>query len=220
MEFLPTEQVTAFLSRMFKGEDESEECEGCKSTSERDEISQPSKVPVLSRLGSGNLIQNLGIMLVIALAIVLFLLILVLMKYLGRRYERVSELYKNLRNKVYYNTLIRYVIQSTLKIQIASCTTIGMITWSTFKETSQGILAIFLMTLFTICPLLFALVLYRNNDNLHKQAMRAKIGTMYPGVWLEEDENNRFQLSLIIVFLVRRSIFVALTFSLYDYPSL
>ena len=49
--------------------------------------------------------------------------------------------------------------------------------------------------------------------------MRNKIGSMYVGVLLIEGENN-FGLTISVVFLLRRTLFVGITFGLLDYPGL
>ena len=82
----------------------------------------------------------------------------------------------------------------------------------------QGIFAIVLMTGFTSFPLIFAWVMYANLRNLNTEVIQNKIGSMYLGVWIEGKSN--FGLSLSIVFLIRRSIFVAITFALYNHPGI
>ena len=48
--------------------------------------------------------------------------------------------------------------------------------------------------------------------------MRRKIGSLYQGVSLEE--NAPYGLTLVVVFLIRRSLFVGITFALIDQPGL
>ena len=74
------------------------------------------------------------------------------------------------------------------------------------------------MFAFTQAPMLFAWVMSTNYDNLDKDSVKRKIGSMYLGVYLEGDDT--FGLSVAVVFLIRRSLFVAITFALIDHPAL
>ena len=78
-----------------------------------------------------------------------------------------------------------------------------MLNWSTFLEVSQGLISIVLLIAFTLTPFLFMSVLFENYEHLNKKLMRDKIGSMYPGVWLDEDDTHNFGISLTIIFLFR-----------------
>ena len=101
-------------------------------------------------------------MFIIALVIGLFLLLLKIVKYISLRKYEWYRIYMTIIEKVYYNLLIRYFLQATLKMQIAACTTIVLVSWITVSEISQGIISIVLMTALTLQPLLFIWVLYKN----------------------------------------------------------
>ena len=113
---------------------------------------------------------------------------------------------------------IRYIMNSTLKIQIATYTTIALCSWTTVAGVSQGIAASILLLAYVSCPIFFALVLWANFENLDKELIQNKIGSMYTHVDLEDRQT--YGLALNIVFLIRRTIFVVITFALYDHPSL
>ena len=98
------------------------------------------------------------------------------------------------------------------------CTTIKLVDWTAATGKVQGSLAIFLMFAFTQAPFLFAWIMSANYDNLDKDSVKRKIGSMYLGVHLKGDDT--LGLSVAIVFLLRRSIFVAITFALIDHPAL
>ena len=132
MEFLPTDDVINFLSELMGLDDEEGKCEDCDivmSTRRLDEADESaddntdehSDQLTVSSLGSQNLVRNLGIMLVIALIIALLLLLDRLLKLLVKRYSWLQKLYKLIHDKIFYNLFIRYILQSTLKIQIAAC---------------------------------------------------------------------------------------------------
>ena len=70
----------------------------------------------VSNFGSDNLIKNMGIMLVVALGITLFVLIFKLMKWFAYTDYKWYRRYMMLHDKIFYNLFIRYILQSTLKL--------------------------------------------------------------------------------------------------------
>ena len=99
---------------------------------------------------------------------------------------------------------------------MAACTTVALTSWDTTTESAQGAFAIGIIVLFWFWPIIFASVMYQNYSNLGTERIKTKIGTMYPDVLLKT--NHTFSLSLTIVFLLRRFLFVLITFTLYDHP--
>ena len=69
-----------------------------------------------SNFGTANLIGNMGIMLIIALVIVIFLIIFWIARYLVLSDYRYYRVYMTIYDKIFYNMFIRYVMQSTLKL--------------------------------------------------------------------------------------------------------
>ena len=73
-----------------------------------------------------------------------------------------------------------------------------------------------MLVFLNICPFFFLLVLCRNRDTLDHPATESRIGTLYSG--LRGDKSGVWSYSF--VFLLRRTLFVALTFGLLDEPGL
>ena len=120
MEFIPTERIIDFFSSTL-GCDIEPNCADCIEDSEAssrqlEEQSDPSNFEndssssAMQNLGSNNLVRNLGIMLVIALAIVILLIVIRLMKCTKHRYQKVHTLYRKVNEKVFYNLFIRYIL--------------------------------------------------------------------------------------------------------------
>ena len=93
MEFLPKEQAIDFVSDLLRL-DEDETCNQCNDArgETRRLASQEALVYSSPIKGSPNLVRNLGIMFVIALAIGLVLIVSRLIKCLQNRYERARRL--------------------------------------------------------------------------------------------------------------------------------
>ena len=57
-----------------------------------------------------------------------------------------------------------------------------------------------------------------NYNHLDRYKVKKLIGSMYSEIWL--DKLSIYSLAYTIVFLLRRSVFVAITFVLLDYPGI
>ena len=72
-----------------------------------------------------------------------------------------------------------------------------------------------ILTILTlVIPVLFSVTLLRNRKDLAKEPVRKKIGALYE----HHNPEQAFVGTYPIVFLVRRSLFVGLTFALYNFP--
>ena len=76
----------------------------------------------------------------------------------------------------------------------------------------QLLLLIFL----NLIPIVFIGVLYKNRRSLNTDFTKKRIGSMYQTV----QPITKYSLTYPVIFLFRRSVFVAMTFYLFDYPVL
>ena len=66
-----------------------------------------------------------------------------------------------------------------------------------------------------MCPFLFLAIMILNKENLHKKEIREKIGTLYNGLRpVSSVAGHSF------VFLIRRSVFVAISFLIFEDPNI
>ena len=73
-----------------------------------------------------------------------------------------------------------------------------------------------ILVILNLTPFVLAFVLWRNRTNLSHPDAKQKIGSLYE---LHNSEKKHVA-TYPIVFLVRRSFFVMITFALYNYPGL
>ena len=82
------------------------------------------------------------------------------------KYEWYAR-YMTINDLIFYNLFIRYILQSTLKIQIAAGTTLMVLNgWSETKDIAQGVASILILTVMILCPVGFIVILYKNYENL------------------------------------------------------
>ena len=115
MEFLPTDGITAWLSEKLGLESgcDGDACDVSEANRRLldDEVdgADITKVKKTSNFGTTSLINNMGIMLIIALAIVLFLILFFLLRCLVLYDYKYYRIYMTLYDKMFYNMFIRYI---------------------------------------------------------------------------------------------------------------
>ena len=116
MDFIPKEDIQKELKDYIGLEKESDEIQKIENGPGEQAIG-------IDRVGSTSLIDNLGVFLLIGIFIVLIFLLLGLLYLIQRCCPgRIRKCYQLIKKKLLYNTILRYVLQSTLKIQIAAYT--------------------------------------------------------------------------------------------------
>ena len=74
------------------------------------------------KLGSTDLVSNMGAMLLLAFVLIFIALLMVILYFMSKKCGR--QCYETLKKKLLYNPFLRYVLQSSLKLQMASCAVI------------------------------------------------------------------------------------------------
>lgn len=103
-------------------------------------------------------------------------------------------------------------------MQIAAATTLSAISWQTTGEYVQGVLSVGILAVFLSAPIAFGYILYKNVEDLAYRAIEKKFGSMYQGIWIQED--SIYALSYIVVFQIRRTAFVGVMVFLDKTPSI
>ena len=119
MEFIPFEWLTDSITDLIGIECDSE-VEQCSETPD------DAEKQGLSKLGSSNVVKNMGIMLLVAVAILIVLIVVLLSQSCVRRDHRLLKVYLMIKKRLFWNTFIRYVLQSELKLLISACSVLAL----------------------------------------------------------------------------------------------
>ena len=130
MEFMPTEWFTDILSDWF----------GIQQGNEQ------------------NIVENMGMMLLIGCCVLFAVLLILVVGLLMLFNFKLYRIFRNLLRKVFYNTFIRYLLQSTLKLQIASLMTITLTEWD--KGKIQILIARSVVGVLTLFPFIAIWILF------------------------------------------------------------
>lgn len=162
------------------------------------------------------MIKAVGIFLAIGVVILLVILILFCFRVCAYSKYSVFSCYMRLKNKVFYNMLIRFSLQSYLKTFVASCTTINLIVWSDSQSMNQGASSIAIVTVLVLLPFIYVYVMCKNSVHLALWSKKERIGSLYVNM----NEEKGIALAYSIIFLFRRCFFVFVTFQLTSYAHL
>lgn len=103
-------------------------------------------------------------------------------------------------------------------MQIAFCVTLLTDGWANWhgKLLAQKIVALAGLVSLACLPALFYVVLRRKQSELWRPSVKAQIGSLYLGIKTE----SQWALTYSVVFMLRRSLFVALMFGLQQQPAI
>ena len=105
-----------------------------------------------------------------------------------------------------------------LKVGIASSTTLAAISWRPFATSSITSVATssLILLVMGLGPLVFALILKKNFSKLPRPSTKKAIGTLY----LSIKDTDKVALAYTPIFMLRRLLFIAITFGMAEYPGL
>jgi hypothetical protein len=125
----------------------------------------------LKKDGETNIVENMGVMLIIGVIIVVMVLALFVVGYfVSSNYKRYEMFRRCVWQAIFYNTFLRYILCSTLKLQIAALITITIAEWE--DSSMQIMISGFILTVLTIMPGIFFYILHKNFPTLWKPSKK------------------------------------------------
>ena len=158
-----------------------------------------------------------------ALTLLLTLLVLVISKctcLIARNYT-VFKIYMQIRQRLFYNSIIRYFYTGAIKLQFKSVDIFLTGFTLTISCISQWVMASVIFVALYGLYCMFFIYMRKNRDILDKPSTRAKYGVLYDGL----EPTSKFGATRYIefysfTFFLRRAAFVCLTFVLLRFPGL
>ena len=189
-EFIPFHWLTDPLKESFMTSEE-EESNGIKGEDEQ----------------SASTLGNMGVMLVILILILVLATVTIIFVKVCKQGSKIHNLFRTAKNKIFWNTILRFILQSYLTIALGTMFALSMLSVSSdLRAFNCGITLFFLLVIVDL-PIFFAILLHRNRNDLPTAAMRAKIGSIYLGIRIK----TRAQRLYSSVFLLRRMVYAILT---------
>ena len=183
-EFIPYEWLTTPLKEMLKSD------EGAENTDEK-----------------SNVLANMGVMLVILVAIIFVIVLLLLFICLCKRSPKILNIFQKIKAKIFWNSILRFILQSYLKTTLGCLFAISLMSFSEKNKIINAVMTIVMLIALVSFPVLFGVILHKNQGKLDLQEMKDKIGSLYLGMrtntWLHRINSS--------VFLFRRLLYAILT---------
>ena len=111
---------------------------------------------------SPNILDNMGVMLVFALMIMIAILLLGIFQFFIYSNYKVFKAFQNVKRKVFWNTMIRYSLQSYLKTLMAAGASLSILSFASAKLSVSAILNLMITAFLTVLPVLYFIVLKKN----------------------------------------------------------
>ena len=152
-EFIPYDWFTEPLSKPFKRpEEEGEDGE------ENDR---------------SNVLANMGVMLVIlAIIVVLATLVILLVKCFDLG-PKIQNLFLKIKAKIFWNSILRFILQSNLKTAIGTFFALYLIKASTDMDAVNAGVTLLIVAFLFFIPIFSLIVLNRNRDHLETEQTKA-----------------------------------------------
>lgn len=140
------------------------------------------------RLGSGSITQSFGATLLLCTIIfVVIVLVIVIIVFIARRVklsEKRKTQIKNLKTKVFWNPIIRYLQLNSMKLYISSIVALNV----GQKGIADLASSIAILALLNFTPLVFCVTLSRNRYSLTSQSTKKEISAIYVGKNVTSDD--------------------------------
>ena len=162
-----------------------------------------------------NVLSNMGIMLLFALALV-FVIIPVFIVIKLCPPGKIRSIFEKLKVKLMWNSVIRYVLQSYLKISIVCLMAFPVLSLDNTKSKINTVISITLLTFLVLSPFIFQCILYKKRRTLNDEAVKKKFGSLYLGI--RTSSASEFAYSM--VFLIRRLLYSVITVSCLQNPNI
>ena len=199
---------------------ETQSAKNSRNLSEKDnekEEQQSFAEPSVSRLGSNDLLENSGVMILAAVAMIILIAALLVVRVVMKNSPRARAIVSKINQKIFFNALIRFLLQSNLKMQIAAAAVLALSYGDIQAEEKSGSQsAKITLAFYNLVPLGFALAIYALKSRLEEEKIEKRIGSLYVGLQTQKVWSHINP----VVFMWRRSLFVVIAFCLLDYPGL
>ena len=170
------------------------------------------------RLGSGDIKKSFGATLILgsilfAVLILVIVVIIVIAKRIKLSDRRRQQMH-NLKAKVFWNPIIRYLILNSLKLTMTA-----LVAFKVNKDRLTDLSsAIGIVAMLNLAPIIFYCTVRANRSKLGDEEIQKVIGAIYMGKNIEKANSNAGLFPM--GFFWRRTLFVVVTVYLFDWPSM
>ena len=159
---------------------------------------------------------QLGTYLVAGIALLLAIGLIGLLILLAKRVQRVQVIVNPLKSKLFYNSIIRFLIQAYLKFCEIGCLSLLNFSFNSPSQTGSSIAGIFIFVFVIVFPQAVFYLMQKHRLNLENDAIKTKFGSAYLNIETSKD----YAYWLTTIFLVRRLLLVFAAIFMQDTPSI
>ncbi|TNV73446.1 hypothetical protein FGO68_gene14666 [Halteria grandinella] len=163
----------------------------------------------------GSPIKNMGSYLLGAIAITLAMTLTGLIAFFGTRFAIVKKLLDSLKNKLFYNSLLRLGIQSYLKNAILVASGWMLMSYESNQEFKKSVIIIIMSVVVFVYPIAIGIFLLKKEQSLRSPSIRAQFESAYANLKI-----SKASLLSPTIFMFRRLLLAMALGLLQDYTFL
>ena len=128
------------------------------------------------------IIRMLGSYFVAGIGLICCMILLGALTILSKRFPAVQKILNSIKAKLFFNSLIRFFIQSYLKFCEIGCFALATLSFETFSEIGSSIAGVLILSFVVIFPLTVGVLLRNNRLKLENEDIKARYGSAYLNV--------------------------------------
>jgi hypothetical protein len=162
------------------------------------------------------IITHLGTYFVAGIGLVVAIVVAGLLILLARRITQIQKVVKMIKEKLFFNSVIRFLIQAYLKFCEIGCLSLLNLDFSSSEEIGSSVAGILIFAFVVIFPLSVFYLMRKHRLILEMDAVKPRYGSAY----LNIETNKNYAYWLTGIFLVRRLLLAAAVIFLKEIPSI
>ena len=124
----------------------------------------------------------MGVNLVFGVILLALIVLVVVLVRTSKPGSRINNLFVKVKAKLFWNSVIRYILQSYLKTSIGCMMAVSAISFGSSKATVSSIIAILFAVVLAIIPLYFLRFLHKRRKTLQQVEVKQRFESLYQGI--------------------------------------
>jgi hypothetical protein len=145
--------------------------------------------------------KNLGLLFVAIIGLLIIIAFLLLMRLLAKKFELVDKIVTILSRKLFFNSILRALLEAYLKFSISTWISIKKLDFSTI-DTKEEIINVAVILIF---PAFTYFILHKYKNKLEDEDFKGRFESLYLNINTQVDKS----ILMMTLFVTRRLIYAA-----------
>ena len=124
----------------------------------------------------------MGVNLVFGVILLALLLLAIVLVKTSKTGSRINNLFIKVKSKLFWNFLIRYILQTYLRTSVGCMMAFYAVSFGTSTATASSILAILFAVALVVLPAYFLWFLHKRRETLQQTEVKQRFESLYLGI--------------------------------------